>query len=159
MTFILCRKTQLACDTGRPGEAVGLADAALRAAGPSPLAAVAATFGAHSHALDGDAATSRRMYDQARAVLDTGQPVPWATFFDPSYVEVYQAQSLAVLGEHTAAEGFGAAISGLRPAATETRSARILTELAALDKAVSRAADTPAVAAFRDAMTAAVPPA
>jgi hypothetical protein len=41
--------------------------------------------------------------------------------------------------------------------ATETRSARILTELAALETAVSRAADTPAVASFRDAMTAAVP--
>jgi hypothetical protein len=193
VTFILCRKTQLACDSGHPGEAVSLADAALRAAGPSPLAAVAATFGAHGHALDGDATTCRRLYDQALTVLDTGQPVPWATFFDPSYVEVDQAQSLAVLGEHAAAaEGFGAAIGRLRPAyhrdrgvyqarqahafagagepehaaglglqaltiATETRSARILNELAALDTAVSRAADTPAVAAFRDAMTAAVP--
>jgi len=57
---------------------------------------------------------------KTQLACDTGQAVPWATFFDPSYVEVYQAQSL------------------------ETRSARILTELAALETAVSRAADTPA---------------
>jgi tetratricopeptide (TPR) repeat protein len=193
VTFILCRKAQLACDSGHPGEAISLAEAAMRAAGDdSVLGAVAATYGAHAYALDGDAAASSRLYDLALADAGSGT-TPWAAFFDPAYIGIYRAQSRAVLGDHAAAaEGFGEAIRRLRPSyrrdrgvyqarqarafvgagepehaaaiglhaltiATETRSARILTELATLEAAVSRAADTPAVAAFRDAMTVAVP--
>jgi hypothetical protein len=88
---------------------------------------VAATYAAHGHALAGDAATTDRLYDRARASLrdtgaragagtGTGTGTPWGKFLDSAYIDVYQAQSLSVLGDRTAsAAGFKAAIAGLRP--------------------------------------------
>lgn len=120
VAFALARKSQLACDTREPDTAIATAEAAMRIVSERELVgAVAATYAAHGHALSGDAATAQRLYDKARATLgtndDTGA-VPWATFLDDAYIDVYQAGSLAALGQHAAAAaGFRVAISGLRP--------------------------------------------
>ncbi|MBO0805267.1 MAG: hypothetical protein J2P25_19585 [Nocardiopsaceae bacterium] len=120
VAFILARKSQLACDTRDTVTAIAAAGAAMRLdGGRQPLTvAAAATYGAHGHALDGDASATRRLYDKARdALRDAGaRPARWATFLDAAYVDVYQAHSLAALGDHAAAaDGFGAAIRKLRP--------------------------------------------
>lgn len=125
VAFILARKSQLACDMRDSVTAVAAAGAAMRLAGERhPLtAAAAATYGAHGHALAGDAAASRQLYDRARAALrdrgdrgDSQRAAAWATFMDSAYIDVYEACSLASLGDHAAAAaGFGAAIRGLRP--------------------------------------------
>lgn len=123
--FILARRSQLACDMRDPATALASAEAAMRLAGRHRLAsAVAATYAAHAHALAGNAAASGRLYDSAQLALRdcgsagaAGTPAPqWGTFLDAAYIDVYRAQSLAVLGYHAAAAaGFQAAISGLRP--------------------------------------------
>jgi len=120
VAFVLARKSQLACDTRDPDTAIAAADAAMRIAGERELVgAVAATYAAHGYALSGDAATAERLYDEARAMLGTTDAtgtVPWVTFLDDAYIDVYRAGSLAALGQHAAAAaGFRAAISGLRP--------------------------------------------
>jgi tetratricopeptide (TPR) repeat protein len=119
VAFVLARRGQLACDMRDPVTAIAAAGAAMRlAAGRHPsVGAAAATYGAHGHALAGDASAARRLYDKARAALRKDpQPAQWATFMDTAYVDVYQAHSLAALGDHAAAAaGFGAAIRGLRP--------------------------------------------
>jgi tetratricopeptide (TPR) repeat protein len=195
VAFILARKSQLACDMRDPVTAIAAAGAALRlATGLHPLtSAAAATYGAHGHALAGDATAARRLYDRARVALrdNDAQPAQWATFMDSAYVDVYQAHSLAALGEHAAAAaGFSAAIRGLRPGyhrdrgvylareararaasrehdraaelaaqavavGTETGSARIFAELAAVRDATWPARESPAVARFRTALSAA----
>jgi hypothetical protein len=48
----------------------------------SLLGAVAATYGAHAYALDGDEATSSRLYDQAREATGPDSSTPWAASFD-----------------------------------------------------------------------------
>jgi tetratricopeptide (TPR) repeat protein len=120
VAFILARKSQLACDMGEPGAAIAAAEAALRITSADLIGAAAATYAAHGHALAGDAAASGRLYERARTVLagaDGADPTPWVTFLDNAYIDVYEAGSLAVLGEHdAAASGFAAAIAGLRPA-------------------------------------------
>jgi tetratricopeptide (TPR) repeat protein len=197
VAFILARKSQLACDMRDPVTAIAAAGAAMRlAAGRQPLtAAAAATYGAHGHALAGDATSARRLYDRARSALrddDTAAgPALWATFMDTAYVDVYEAHSLAALGDHAAAAaGFAAAIGGLRPgyhrdrgvylareararAATgehdraadlagqalrigaETGSARIFAEIAHVRDATRTARESPAMARFRAALSAA----
>ena len=95
VTFILSRKSQLACDMSDPGEAVALAEAAMRLAGQDTvLGAVAATYGAHAYALDGDEAASSHLYDWARSAVSADDSTPWAAFFGEPYIEVYRAQSL-----------------------------------------------------------------
>lgn len=120
VAFILARKSQLACDRRDPVTAIAAAGAAIRLSdGRHPLtAAAAATYGAHGHALAGDAASARRLYGRARSALgsDGGTPADWATFMDSAYIDVYEACSLAALGDHAAAaKEFGSAIRGLRP--------------------------------------------
>lgn len=120
VAFVLARKSQLACDRRDPVTAIAAAGAAIRLSDDRhPLtAAAAATYGAHGHALAGDAASARRLYGRARAALggDDVPPADLATFMDPAYIDVYEAHSLAALGEHAAAaRGFGSAIRGLRP--------------------------------------------
>lgn len=119
VAFILARKSQLACDRRDPVTAIAAAGAAVRLSdGRHPLtAAAAATYGAHGHALAGDAAAARRLYGRARAALDReAPPADWATFMDAAYIDVYEACSRAELGDPAAAaSGFGAAIRGLRP--------------------------------------------
>jgi tetratricopeptide (TPR) repeat protein len=135
VAFVLARKSQLAGDTRDASTAIATAGAAMRLAGRDNLvSAAAATYGAHGHALAGDADTAKRLYDKARAAIrqartltgpGTGHGcVPgagtgsasWMTFMDDAYIDVYHAHSLAVLGHHAAAaDGFGTAIPGLRP--------------------------------------------
>lgn len=115
--FILARKSQLAADRGDPGEAVDIADAALTNAEPTGrLAAIAATYSAHGHALRGEKATCLTLYDRAHDILDRAGPDadPWGKFFGPAYIEVQRAHSLAALGDYpAAATGFRTAIDGL----------------------------------------------
>lgn len=135
VAFVLARKSQLAGDTRDASTAIAAAGAAMRLAGRDNLvSAAAATYGAHGHALAGDADTAKRLYDKARAAIrqahtQTGpgtgyglvpgvgtDSASWMTFMDDTYIDVYHAHSLAVLGHHAAAaDGFGTAIPGLRP--------------------------------------------
>lgn len=117
-TYSLARRSQLAGDMGDPIEAVDVAEAAEGLAEPhSRLAAVAATYGAHGHALRNEAAACQRAYDHAlelHATMDPNPASPWGVWLDAAYIEVQRAQSLAVMGEHhRAAEGFRNAISRL----------------------------------------------
>ncbi len=196
VVFILSRKAQLATDNSEAGEAIALAETAMRNAGDDDLLrSVAATYGAHAYALDGDAMASGRLYDDAHSSLppQSSNGTPWAKFLDHGYIDIYRAQSRAALGENeSAAEGFAHAISQIRPdyyrdkgvyiarearcraarnemdhasslglqaltIGAETRSARILTELATLDRAVSQAPASKATRRFRDAMAQALP--
>jgi tetratricopeptide (TPR) repeat protein len=194
VAFILARKSQLAGDMRDGSTAIATAEAAMHLAGRRNLiGSVAATYAAHGHALDGQAAAAGRLYDKARIALGgTADTTPsWATFLDYAYIDVHEALSLTILGDHAAAATtFRAAISGLRPRyhrdrgvylarqarahagmgehehaaglalqalaiGTETRSARIFTELAHVHEAVRPAGDCAAVARFRFAMAAA----
>ncbi|NGO67462.1 helix-turn-helix domain-containing protein [Streptomyces sp. SB3404] len=117
-TFILARRSQLAGDMRDPIEALDVAEAAGDRADPgSRLAAVAATFGAHGYALQGDADACQRAYDHAHDLcqrMDPNPDSPWGVWLDPGYIEVHRAQSLNVLGRHhAAAESFGRAITSL----------------------------------------------
>jgi tetratricopeptide (TPR) repeat protein/transcriptional regulator with XRE-family HTH domain len=117
-TYILARRSQLAGDMHDPIEAVDVADAAEAMAAPgSRLAAVAATFGGHGHALHGNAIASKRAYDRAHELREAMDPDPesqWGVWLDAAYIEVHRAQSLSALGEHrAAADGFRNAIKQL----------------------------------------------
>jgi hypothetical protein len=196
VVFILSRKAQLATDNSEAGEAIALAETAMRHAHDNDLLrSVAATYGAHAYALDGDATTSGRLYDDAHSSLppQSSNGTPWAKFLDHGYIDVYRAQSRAALGENdAAAEGFAYAISQIRPdyyrdrgvyiarealcraaghdldhaaslglqaltIGAETRSARILTELATLDRAFTAAPVSHATTRFQDALAQALP--
>lgn len=117
-TYILARRSQLAGDMGDATEAVDVAEAAGDMATPgSRLAAVAATYMAHGHALRGETTTAKHAYDQAhelRARMDPDPASSWGVWLDASYIEVQRAHSLAALGDHAeAAEGFRTAIAEL----------------------------------------------
>jgi tetratricopeptide (TPR) repeat protein len=116
--YILARRSQLAGDIGDASQAIDLGAAALGMAPPGTrLAAVAATYTAHGHALDGDLSGTRRAYDEATELLhkvDHDNPSPWGVWLDDSYVEVAKNRSLAALGEYSqAAEGYEAVITRL----------------------------------------------
>jgi tetratricopeptide (TPR) repeat protein len=117
-TYVMARKSQLAGDMRDTMEAIDTADAARHMAQPgSRLAAVAATYSAHGHALAGDLVASERSYEDALRLLDEVQPNPgssWGVWLDPAYIAVQRARSLAELGQHEqAAEGFRVAIAAL----------------------------------------------
>lgn len=119
-TYILARRSQLAGDMRDPIEAVDVAEAAEDLATPrSRLAAVAATYGAHGHALRKDATAAQRAYEHAReaqANIDSDPSSQWGVWLDAAYIEVQRAHSLTALGDHRgAAEGFRIAISQLPP--------------------------------------------
>jgi tetratricopeptide (TPR) repeat protein/transcriptional regulator with XRE-family HTH domain len=112
-TFVLIRQAQIAGDMGDGEEAVDLAHAAEHCAPPhSKLAAAAVAFGAHGHALTGDADRSAREYDRARMLLDSAESDPtWAFWLDHAYIDVHQAQSLAAAEQYARAlDLFAAAI-------------------------------------------------
>ena len=116
--YVLARKAQLAADMNDPLEAIDVAEAAAAMAAPrSRLAAVAATYAAHGHALNRDRSSALRLYDQAHealAAMDPDPSSPWGVWLDSSYIEVHKAGSLAALGDHRgAAAGFEAAIASL----------------------------------------------
>ncbi|KJY36253.1 DNA-binding protein [Streptomyces katrae] len=117
-TYILARRSQLAGDMNDPIEAVDVAEAAEDRAVPrSRLAAVAATYGAHGHALRNDPLSAQRAYEHAlelHAIMDPDPSSPWGVWLDAAYIDVQRAHSLAALGDHrAAAEGFRNAISRL----------------------------------------------
>ncbi|GLV86571.1 hypothetical protein Slala03_62600 [Streptomyces lavendulae subsp. lavendulae] len=117
-TYILARRSQLAGDMNDPIEAVDVAEAAEdRAAPRSRLAAVAATYGAHGHALRNDPLSAQRAYEHAlelHAGMDPDPRSPWGVWLDAAYIDVQRAHSLAALGDHRgAAEGFRNAIGRL----------------------------------------------
>ncbi|MGW1769784.1 DNA-binding protein [Streptomyces sp. NPDC002073] len=117
-TYILARRSQLAGDMNDPIEALDVAEAAEdRAAPQSRLAAVAATYGAHGHALRKDRVAAQRAYEHARELHTTMDPdpsSPWGVWLDAAYIDVQRAHSLAVLGDHRgAADGFRNAITRL----------------------------------------------
>ncbi|MCM2418997.1 helix-turn-helix transcriptional regulator [Streptomyces sp. RKAG293] len=118
--YVLARRGQLAGDMRDPVEAVDVAEAAEDLAAPrSRLAAVAATYAAHGHALRNDPAACQQAYDHARDLLgtmDSDPASPWGVWLDAPYIEVQRAHSLAILGDHrAAAEGFRSAIVRLPP--------------------------------------------
>ncbi|MBW1597927.1 helix-turn-helix transcriptional regulator [Streptomyces sp. JJ38] len=136
-TYILARRSQLAGDMRDPIEAVDVAEAAEDMAPPgSRLAAVAATFGAHGHALRGDALASARAYEHAhtlRESMDSDPDSPWGVWLDAAYIEVHRAHSLALLGDHqSAAEGFRKAIAELPAGFHRDRGVYLAREAAAL---------------------------
>nr|WSW62438.1 helix-turn-helix domain-containing protein [Streptomyces sp. NBC_00998] len=117
-TYILARRSQLAGDMHDPIEAVDIAEAAEDRATPkSRLAAVAATYGAHGHALRQDHVMAQRAYEHARelhAVMDPDPNSPWGVWLDAAYIDLQRAHSLSALGDHRgAAEGFRDAIARL----------------------------------------------
>jgi len=119
IAFVLARKSQLAADMHDPGSAIDAAEAALAMARPrSRFAAIAATYAAHGHALDGNRNECDRFYDEAVALLaDADVDVsPWGKFFGVPYMAVQRAGSLAALQDHkAAADGFRAALDDLQP--------------------------------------------
>jgi tetratricopeptide (TPR) repeat protein len=196
VVFVLARKSQLAGDMQNAAEAVDVAEAAMRLAGPqNRLAAVAATYAAHGYALRGDRVGCERSYEAARSLLDQAErdDSPWARFFDAAYIGVQRAHSLAALGDdREAVRGFRAAIEHLQPGyhrdlgvylsreamahaglgeidhaaelglralviRAETGSERILTELFALNAALTKWTITPTVARFNEALAAVGP--
>ncbi|MFI9026924.1 DNA-binding protein [Streptomyces sp. NPDC053560] len=139
-TYILARRSQLAGDMHDPIEAVDVAEAAEDMATPgSRLAAVAATYGAHGHALRDDPIATARAYEHAhelRATMDPDPHSPWGVWLDASYIEVQRAYSLTALGNHSAAaEGFRSAISQLPPGYHRDRGVYLAREAVALSRA------------------------
>lgn len=114
-TSVLARKSQLAGDMQDALTAVQVAEAAAAIAPQGTrLAAVAATYAAHGHALAHDATASARSYDQAHKMLeagDSGSVSAWGAWLDESYIEVQRAHSLAVLGDFaSSSQGYERAI-------------------------------------------------
>ncbi|MFF4952559.1 helix-turn-helix domain-containing protein [Streptomyces chattanoogensis] len=139
-TYILARRSQLAGDMRDPVEAVDVAEAAEDMADPhSRLAAVAATFGAHGHALRNDSEMTQRAYEHARELHASMDPDPsssWGVWLDAAYIEVHRAQSLAVLGDHRgAAAGFRTAIEQLPAGYHRDRGVYLAREAVALGRA------------------------
>jgi tetratricopeptide (TPR) repeat protein len=103
-TYVMARKSQLAGDMHEGGDAVDLADAAgSMARQGSRLQATAATYGAHGHALAGQATACMRTIDGAREMaerLDGDSASPWASWLDSSYIEVQRGRCLSALGQH-----------------------------------------------------------
>lgn len=76
-TFILARRSQLAGDMHDPLDALDVAEAAEQHAEPgSRLAAVAATYGAHAHALRGAPDACMRAYEHAHDLRQSMDPDP-----------------------------------------------------------------------------------
>ncbi|MFD1076383.1 helix-turn-helix domain-containing protein [Longispora fulva] len=106
MAFVMARMSQLAGEMGRGDEAVETAEAAIRMARPrSKIAAIAATYAGHGHALLGDSDEAERSFDLAHELLSDAEPeaVNWGQYFDEPYIQVCRAQSRTVLGRYEAA--------------------------------------------------------
>ncbi|MGV9679615.1 helix-turn-helix domain-containing protein [Nocardia sp. NPDC003482] len=97
----LVRMSQLACDMDDFTGGKAFAEGARRTAPPNSLfAAAAVTFCAHAEALAGDRSASARSYDKARSMVNRAEADPvWGFFLDHSYIDAYQAFSLAEIGE------------------------------------------------------------
>lgn len=101
----LVRMSQLASDRGDGASSGELAEAAERTAPRSSLfTAAAVAYRAHALALEGDRSASDRAYDLARTLVDRADTDPvWGAFLDHSYIDVYQAHSLTIIGDHNTA--------------------------------------------------------
>jgi hypothetical protein len=115
--FVLARRSQLAADMGNAADAIDAAEAAQAVVRPATrIAAIAATFAGHGHALSGDADSSSRAYDRARKELSrtANDDSAYGLFFNEGYLDVQRARSLTALGRFLpAAEVFQTAIEGL----------------------------------------------
>ncbi|WP_460698585.1 helix-turn-helix domain-containing protein, partial [Nocardia thraciensis] len=119
-SYILQRKAHLTGDAGDGGETVALSAAAIRTApGDSPIEALANMRAAHGHALLGDQKATESAYDVALESVDDPDldpDLPWAGWFDQSYINVHRARSLSTLGEFgSAAEQFTQVLDTLPP--------------------------------------------
>lgn len=120
-TYILARKSQLACDMRDPTMGIGIGELAIKAASNPRLAAIATTYTAHSYAVSGSADDSERLFETARELVgrtqdDEGVATGLGTWLDESYIDVHRAGSLSELGRHHgAAEIFMHAIDRLAP--------------------------------------------
>jgi tetratricopeptide (TPR) repeat protein len=122
--FMLARRSQLAADMGDLNNAVDAAEAAIElAASGSRIEAIAYTYAGHGHALQRDIGLSDRSYGRAGEIIGkdyrtslTPPSETYGNFFNHSYLQVHQAQSLVSLGRPVAAiEIFRGAISALPP--------------------------------------------
>ncbi|OEV10522.1 hypothetical protein AN218_17315 [Streptomyces nanshensis] len=116
--FTLARRSQLAADMDDSVDALDVAEAAEQHAEPnSRLAAVAAVFGAHAHALRGADDACLRAYDHAhdlRQAMDADPDSSLGVWLDAAYIEAQRARSLSTLGHYqAAAESFGRAVADL----------------------------------------------
>lgn len=126
-SYILNRKAHLSGDEGDGGETVALAAAAIRTApGDTPIAALANMRAAHGHALLGDHNATENAYNMALESVDSPDmdpDLPWAGWFDHSYINVHRARSLSALGDYrTAAEQFTHVLDTLPPHYARDRS-------------------------------------
>lgn len=112
ISIILARKSHLAADMGDSLDAVDAAEAALSMVPHASgcVAIIATTFAAQ--ALGGGKNNCEHSYVMAHELIDRaeqGPACPWALrMVDHSYIEVYRARNLTVLGE------YGAAIESFR---------------------------------------------
>lgn len=117
VTYILARKAQLAGDMADGVQAVDVGQAAELAARPGTrLAAIAATYTAHGHALQADEAGCAAGYARAHHLVDATDvdpATPWGAWLDHAYIEVHRSRSLAVLGRHQQ-DGGAASPAGTR---------------------------------------------
>jgi tetratricopeptide (TPR) repeat protein/DNA-binding XRE family transcriptional regulator len=115
--YTMARKAQLAGDMHCALDAVDLAEAAQRIAPPhSKLLAMGAIFGAHGHALRGEATASEKGYEHALALVSrpSDEEHGRGRWLNTSYIEARRAQSLSVLGRHEeAVHGFEQALRAL----------------------------------------------
>ncbi|WP_460697419.1 helix-turn-helix domain-containing protein [Nocardia thraciensis] len=101
----LVRMSQLACDMDDYEGGREFAEEARRSAPPDSLfAAAAVTFGAHAQALAGEPAASARGYQESRTMVESADTDPaWGFFLDQSYIDAYEAYSLAETGKYRSA--------------------------------------------------------
>jgi tetratricopeptide (TPR) repeat protein len=119
-SYILNRKAHLSGDIGDGGETVALAAASIRTApGGTPIEALANMRAAHGHALLGDHKAAQNAYDMALESTEGPEmdpDLPWAGWFDHSYINVHRARSLSTLGEYrSATEQYAQVLDTLPP--------------------------------------------
>jgi tetratricopeptide (TPR) repeat protein len=120
-SFILARKSQLACDMRDCSIGIGIGELAVKSAPTPLLAAIASTYTAHSYAVRGSSAESERLYESARELASDardgdGSGSGLGAWLDESYIDVHRAGSLYEFGHHeAAAEIFMDAIGRLAP--------------------------------------------
>ena len=119
-TFIVARQSQLSGDTGDCVAAVHYATAAAALApGDDRLAALAATYEAHGHALAGDDYATERAYDQSLNMLtssSSGSTHAWDSWLNASYISAQHARSLLALGHGArAADSYDHTLATLPP--------------------------------------------
>ncbi|QRP47235.1 helix-turn-helix transcriptional regulator [Amycolatopsis sp. FDAARGOS 1241] len=116
VSYIFMRRSNIASEIGKSGEALGLARAALRnesQVGPKTLA-LALRAESRALALEGDELGAVRAVERAlELATENGEPEPQAEYCTPSYVQMERSVTLARLGRpKDAIEPLAAAIDG-----------------------------------------------